>query len=210
MGKWIEGVWNMVFAGVSPFKGIYDTGAPKSHCGQDAKNCISPYVVIDTVPLIAEKPFISADAKSGKFKLNIPAPRRNSSGADVDASGKWTVSPSVDFSAVYVANNRTDTAKSINAKLSTGLHVVMAPGIYNLEASLELTHSGQVLLGLGIATLVPTAGTPVVTATATGCPASPGCCCRRARSTRRRCCSGASPGSAPPPPPPLATRRRRR
>jgi len=51
----------MVFAGVSPFKGIYDTGAPLPHCGQDMKNCISPYVVIPTVPLIAEKPFISAD-----------------------------------------------------------------------------------------------------------------------------------------------------
>ena len=172
IGKWIEGVWNMVFAGVAPFKGIYDTGAPLPHCGQDIKNCISPYVVIDTVPLIAEKPFISADNTTGKYKLHIPTPRRNSTGADVDAaSGTWNTVPSVDFSSVYVANAKTDTAKSINAKLQKGLHVVLAPGIYMLEASLELTHNGQVLLGLGLATLVPTAGTAVVTVagSTTGC-----------------------------------------
>ena len=67
IGKWIEGVWNMVFAGVSPFKGIYDTGAPMAHCGQDQKNCISPYVVVDEVPLMAEKPFISADNTTGTY-----------------------------------------------------------------------------------------------------------------------------------------------
>jgi hypothetical protein len=101
---------------------------------------------------------------AGKYKLHIPEPRRNSSGAGTDPTGTvWNTVPSVDFSSVYVANNETDTAKSINAKLSAGLHVVMAPGIYNLEAALEITKSGTVLLGLGIATLIPTAGTPVVT-----------------------------------------------
>lgn len=187
IGKWIEGVWNMVFAGVSAFKGIYDTGAPLAHCGQDIKNCISPYVVVDEVPLMAEKPFISADSATGKYKLHIPLPRRNSTGASTDPAGKvWDAIPSVDFSDVYVANNETDTAKSINAKLkdgahkqicllskqiltpamivgATGLHVVMAPGVYQLEASLEITKNDTVLLGLGIATLMPTAGTPAVT-----------------------------------------------
>lgn len=46
---------------------------------------------------------------------------------------------------------------------ATGLHVVMAPGIYQLEASLEITKSDTVLLGIGLATLMPTAGTPAVT-----------------------------------------------
>lgn len=70
---------------------------------------------------MAEKPFISADNETGKYKLHIPAPRRNSSGASTDPAGKvWDVVPSVDFSDVYVANNQTDTAKSINAKLKDG------------------------------------------------------------------------------------------
>ena len=61
----------------------------------------------------------------------------------------------MDFSTVYVAT-ANDTAKAINAKLSAGLHVVLSPGVYNLEESLLLTKDGQVLLGIGIATLIPT------------------------------------------------------
>lgn len=45
----------------------------------------------------------------------------------------------------------------------TGLHIVLAPGIYELEAPLKITKKNTVLLGLGIATLMPTAGTPAVT-----------------------------------------------
>ena len=117
---------------------------------------------MDQTPLAAGKPFITADATSGKFALNIPAPARNTTGppSDVTASaggvGSTSSSQVVDFSAVYVAANATDTASSINAKLSAGLHVVLSPGVYALEAPLKLTSNGQVLLGLGMATLIPT------------------------------------------------------
>eukprot|EP01047_Picozoa_sp_COSAG01_P016129 COSAG01_NODE_819_length_13340_cov_133.198172_12_plen_176_part_00 len=77
----------------------------------------------------------------------------------------------VDFSSVYVASAETDTALSINRKLGQGLHVVMSPGVYHLEEALRLSTSGQVLLGLGLATLIPTAGTPAITVAGntTGC-----------------------------------------
>jgi len=42
------------------------------------------------------------------------------------------------------------------------VHVVMTPGIYSLEDSLKLGTEGQVLLGLGMATLVPAKGTAAV------------------------------------------------
>eukprot|EP01046_Picozoa_sp_COSAG06_P040698 COSAG06_NODE_4952_length_3835_cov_222.486884_1_plen_105_part_00 len=35
-------------------------------------------------------------------------------------------------------------------------------GIYQLEAALEVKQKGQVILGLGLATLVPTAGTSII------------------------------------------------
>ena len=72
----------------------------------------------------------------------------------------------VDFSYVYVADADKDTAASINAKLAGGLHVVMSPGLYQLEDTLMLRTNGQVLLGLGIATLIPTHGTAAVTVAA--------------------------------------------
>lgn len=75
----------------------------------------------------------------------------------------WNLAPSAGFESVYVANAEYDTARSINAKLQAGLHVVMAPGVYNLEASLRLVQNGQVLLRIGMATLIPTNGNAVVT-----------------------------------------------
>jgi hypothetical protein len=106
-------------------------------------------------PVVAEKPFITVD-DTGKFSLAIPTPRYNSSGAD------WAVGRAVPFEQVYVADNTTDTADSINAKLQTGLHVVLAPGIYTLNAALVIEKPGQVLLGLGMATLVSGNGNAVV------------------------------------------------
>ena len=155
VGGWSDGNWNMVFVGVD--------GAPQPHCGRNPQLCRNPFVVVDRAPLIAEKPYISADSTTGRFSLRIPQPRRNSSGAGVGADGVWTSAPAVDFEGVYVADASKDTAASINAKLSSGLHVVLAPGIYKLERSLVLRTNGQVLLGLGLATLIPTTGTPCVT-----------------------------------------------
>eukprot|EP01043_Picozoa_sp_COSAG02_P011236 COSAG02_NODE_410_length_22875_cov_43.282755_17_plen_537_part_00 len=154
VGGWKDGNWNMVFVGVE--------GAPQPHCGRDARLCRNPFVAVDRAPLVAEKPFISADPITGKFSLNIPAARRNSTGPDV-SNGTWTPAPAVGFEQVYVADATKDTAATINAQLSAGLHVVLAPGIYMLEASLVISSHGQVLLGLGMATLIPTGGTPCVT-----------------------------------------------
>ena len=53
IAKWEEGVWNMVFVGVS--------GAPTAHCGQGIKLCQNPYVVVEKAPLVCEKPFISVE-----------------------------------------------------------------------------------------------------------------------------------------------------
>ena len=155
VGGWLEGVWNMVFVGVP--------GAPPAHCGQSLPYCQAPYVVVEESPLVAGKPFISASPETGRYRLHIPGPERGSRGPPVAANGTWRPSARVvDFEAVHVADNRTATAASLNARLAAGLHVVLAPGVYRLEAPLVLVHPGQVLLGLGLATLIPTQGTPAV------------------------------------------------
>jgi hypothetical protein len=146
IGKWLNAVWNIVSVGTQ--------NAPSSHCGADPPNGLQPFTTVDTTPVIAEKPFISI-GESDKYMLNIPQVSRNRKGTDFSAS-------QVGFEQVYVANP-SNTASEINSKLKQGLHVVLAPGIYNLDASLELNHDNQVLLGLGLATLVAMNGTPAVT-----------------------------------------------
>ena len=54
----------------------------------------------------------------------------------------------------YVSDPDTDTADTLNAALSAGLHLVISPGIYTLSAPLVVEKENQVLLGLGLATLI--------------------------------------------------------
>ena len=89
----------------------------------------------------------------------IPGLKKGSVGTEFDN----TNAKIVPFSEVYVASADSDDAASINAKLDAGLHVVLSPGIYELDAPIEVKTEGQVLLGLGYATLVSSNGNAVVT-----------------------------------------------
>jgi len=62
---------------------------------------------------------------------------------------------------VYVAHS-SDSAYTINSKLSAGLDVVLQPGRYFLDESLKLNKAGQVLLGIGMATLISNKGNACV------------------------------------------------
>lgn len=114
-------------------------------------------VVIDKVPLVAEKPFIAVDANDdSKYNLHVPHAKVNSTGPSfVDPA---TIYP---FEQVYVTRE-SDTATQINAKLASGLHVVISPGVYNLDVALKVQHDDQVLLCLGLASLIPTHGTAAI------------------------------------------------
>mmetsp|Transcript_38163 Transcript_38163/g.98631 ORF Transcript_38163/g.98631 Transcript_38163/m.98631 type:complete len:857 (-) Transcript_38163:52-2622(-) len=143
VGKWSGGVWNMAFIGTE--------GAPAAHCGKKGG---LPLVNVPSTPVIAEKPFISIGA-DGRYTLHVPAAKRDRVGADFEPG------LAISFDQVYVAKD-TDTAEAINAQLAKGLHVVLSAGVYSLDAPLKLDRDNQVLLGLGLATLVAEAGTPAV------------------------------------------------
>ena len=57
------------------------------------------------------------------------------------------------FSNIYVTQ-LNDTATIMNEKLNQGLHLVVSPGIYHLDEPLAINHANQIILGLGLATLV--------------------------------------------------------
>ena len=155
IGGWDGVVWNGVFVGTQ--------GAPDTHCNEYWSPNMDPYQNVAKTPTITVgKPYIVADPAGSKFELVVPAPRQAGVAGPV---ANWT-SPAdavIDFSDVYVADNRTDTATTINAKLAAGLHVVLSPGIYDLRSPLYLGHPNQVMLGLGLATLVAANGQPCIT-----------------------------------------------
>jgi len=67
MGKFITGVWNMVFVG-SP-------GAPADHCSNKDGG---PYTTVDATPVIVEKPYIISSGAG--FSLMVPRMEKNKVG----------------------------------------------------------------------------------------------------------------------------------
>jgi len=148
IGSTTSGVWNMVFVGTE--------GAPTSHCGRGDDGEL-PFVVVDEAPAVAEKPFITVD-ENDTWALNVPPVHFYTRGSSMGSSDAVIHS----FESVYVARADVDTASSINAKLAEGLHVVLAAGIFNLDAPLEVNNPNTVILGLGMATLVSSNGNAVI------------------------------------------------
>lgn len=73
----------------------------------------------------------------------------------------WKNAQKVDFSNVYVANEK-DSAGTITSKLDRGLHVVLQPGNYYLSDSIKVNKPNAVVLGLGLATLISNNGKPCI------------------------------------------------
>ena len=101
-----------------------------------------------------EKPYIAVrDDDPTRFVLRMPQALRR-----VDS--RYTTAPLLDgqyeevrdFSRVRVARD-TDPIGSIQDALDEGKDVVLSPGIYKLEKTIQVQKPGQVILGLGLATL---------------------------------------------------------
>jgi hypothetical protein len=142
--KWDGGVWNMVYVGV--------TNAPKENWPD------KPVTTIIETPEVREKPYLIYSR--GKFSLKIPAMKKNSTGIDWNDPKRNEKTISIDD--FYITNPGLDNAKSINKALNKGKHILFSPGIYLLSESLKITHSTTIMLGLGMATLVPEKGNKVV------------------------------------------------
>lgn len=141
-GSWTGGNWNMAFMGVA--------GAPAE--GPWSKS--NPIAVKSSTPLSAEKPFIFVD--SDGWKVFVPVIQKTSASLDWSLDPKHGVKlPISDF---YIAKATSDTADSLNAALATGKNLILCPGIYSLNKSLEIKRPGTIVLGLGFATLIPQNG----------------------------------------------------
>lgn len=138
--KWDGGVWNMMYVGVS--------NAPEENWPE------KPVTTVNETPEIREKPFWTYS--EGTFFLIIPGVKKNSAGVDWNrpVSGERKL-PIDNF---YVARHDIDNAESINKALKKGKHILFTPGVYHLEESLKITGAGTVMMGIGIATLIPEKG----------------------------------------------------
>ncbi|MFJ2238349.1 discoidin domain-containing protein [Streptomyces sp. NPDC087859] len=137
VGGWTNGVWNMTFTGVQ--------GAPASNFDT------GPYTTLDTTPISREKPFLYLDGND--YKVFVPAKRTNARGVSWPANA----GTSLPLSQFYVVKPGA-TAATINTALAQGLNLLFTPGVYHLDQTINVTRADTVVLGLGLATIVPDGG----------------------------------------------------
>ncbi|MFL5995558.1 MAG: discoidin domain-containing protein, partial [Streptomyces sp.] len=137
VGGWTNGVWNMTFTGVQ--------GAPATNFDT------GPYTTLDTTPVSREKPFLYLDGND--YKVFVPAKRTNARGVSWPANA----GTSLPLSQFYVVKPGT-TAATINTALAQGLNLLFTPGVYHLDQTINVTRADTVVLGLGLATIVPDGG----------------------------------------------------
>ena len=145
IGSWTGRNWNMVFSGVQ--------GAPAATSFPNP-----PYTAVAQTPVIAEKPFMYVD-NAGAFNVFVPALRTSSTGTSW--AGGNPAGTSLPISQFYIVKPG-DTASTINAQLAAGKNLLVTPGIYHLNQTLNVTRADTVVLGLGVATFVPDSGVTAI------------------------------------------------
>ncbi|GAA0585388.1 RICIN domain-containing protein [Streptomyces crystallinus] len=139
-GSWSGSNWNMVFVG--------DTNAPANTFPSP------PYTTVAQSPVTREKPFLYVDS-AGAYKVFVPALRTSTQGTTwANGTPAGTSLPIDQFFVVKPGA----TAADINGALAQGKNLLFTPGVYHLNQTLEVNRPDTVVLGLGLATLVPDNG----------------------------------------------------
>jgi hypothetical protein len=140
---WSNSVWNQVFCG--------DPGAPAQSFG------VTPgtqFTTLGTCPVTEEEPFLYTGS-DGSDSVFVPAVQHNSSGPAW--TGGTEAGTSIPLSKFFVANPGM-SASAMTAAMARGLNLILTPGVYNLDEPIVVPHPDTVVLGLGMATLVPQHG----------------------------------------------------
>lgn len=142
--NWNGGVWNMVYVGV--------TNAPQENWPDQ------PVTTINKTPMVREKPYWIYN--KGNYALKLPALKKNTRGVDWAVSNQTVRTVSID--EFYMAKPDVDNAVSINKALNKGKHILFTPGIYTLSESIKIKRSGTIVVGMGMATLIPENGNKAI------------------------------------------------
>ncbi|MFF5922573.1 discoidin domain-containing protein [Streptomyces flavochromogenes] len=139
IGGWSNSVWNQTFSGVE--------GAPATSFPEPR------YTTLDTTPISREKPYLYLDGN--EYKVFAPAKRVNARGTSW-ANGA-PQGESIPLNQFYVVKPGA-TAATINQALAQGLHLLFTPGIYHVDQTINVNRANTIVLGLGLATVIPDNG----------------------------------------------------
>ena len=110
---------------------------------------------ITETPEVSEKPFLYFD--NGEYKVFVPAVQKNrrgiswGEGKENEGMGKGT---SLSLSDFYIASP-SDSAADINKQIEAGKNIYFTPGIYHAEVPINVNRENAILLGSGMASIIP-------------------------------------------------------
>ena len=151
VGEWTNAVWNQVFTGVvgAPDDSGYAGCAPPAPVQpSNAEVCI-PYTTFDTTPISREKPYLFVD-EHGDFNVRVPSAHRDTSG--ISWGDGITPGLTIPISDFFVADP-SDSVQQINNQLARGKHLLLTPGVYDVDKTINVKRANTVVLGMGLATL---------------------------------------------------------
>ncbi|MEU1294386.1 RICIN domain-containing protein [Streptomyces sp. NPDC005840] len=140
LGSWTGANWNMVFVGS---QGVPATSFPNP-----------PYTTVAQTPVSREKPFLYVDG-AGAYQVFVPSLRTGSTATSW--AGGSPAGSSLSLDSFYVVKPGA-TATQIDQALAAGKNLLFTPGVYHLDRALQVDRPDTVVLGLGLATLVPDKG----------------------------------------------------
>ncbi|MER7577211.1 discoidin domain-containing protein, partial [Streptomyces sp. NPDC126514] len=139
IGGWSNSVWNQVFSGT--------VGAPATAFPEPK------YTTLANTPLSREKPFLYLDGS--EYKVFAPALRTNARGTTWESGTPQ--GRSIPLSDFYVVKPGASAA-TINAAVAQGLHLLFTPGVYHVDQTIQINRADTIVLGLGLATIIPDNG----------------------------------------------------
>jgi hypothetical protein len=148
---WSNAVWNQVFSG--------DTGSvPAQSFASNSGDSGGPssYTTLNTSPVTEEEPYLYMDS-SGNYNVFVPSLQTNSSGPTWTTSSN-TAGTSLSVNNTFYIVNSSSTVAQINAALTAGDNLLFTPGVYSYSSAINVTKADTKIIGLGFATLIPTAG----------------------------------------------------
>ena len=149
--RWSNAVWNQVFTGVvgAPDDSGYAGCAPPAPVQPSNPEVCIPYTTLDTTPISREKPYLFVD-EHGDFNVRVPSAHRDTSG--ITWGDGITPGRTIPISDFFVADP-SDSVQQINNQLARGKHLLLTPGVYDVDKSINVKRANTVVLGMGLATL---------------------------------------------------------
>jgi len=141
---WTNGVWNQVFAG--------DNGAPAQAFG--VPGGAGPYTTLASSPVTQEEPFLYIGPDGG-YRVFVPALQHDSVGPTWTNGA--TAGQSIPVGRFFIATPATPVPR-INLALALGQDLILTPGVYHLNQAIKVSKPDTIVLGLGLATLIPDQG----------------------------------------------------